>query len=94
MRVGYGHEEMNMLRAFSSCYWDVMYKDFAISQGYKTDKSLDFMKSCKDHHQGWDNMLKFREAVWGQLLFHFVNYGKNDQTLGAFLDLALHLYGA
>ena len=71
--VGLGHEEMNMVKSFVEFSWDFMFKEFAESQGYKSAKSLAFVKGCGDHHMSFDNLKKFREAVWYEIIFSFVN---------------------
>ena len=72
IRSGLGHEEMNMLRAFVELYWDVVYKEFGKTQGFLTDKALSFFKACKDHHQAWDNFLKFRDAITKEIATEYI----------------------
>ncbi|XP_070559926.1 uncharacterized protein [Ptychodera flava] len=71
LRTGVLHEEINAVKSFVSMYWDVIYRDFAISQGYSSDKSLEFVKKCSDHHISFDLLCKFRDCLWGELLHEF-----------------------
>lgn len=70
--TGLGHEEINMVRGFVEMYWDVIYKDFLLSQGYSTPKTLLYMKGCGDHHLSFDNLQKFRESVWLEILYEYL----------------------
>ena len=70
--TGLGHEEMNMTKGFIELVWEIIYKDFIESQGYISPKAQLFMKGCGNHHLSFDNLDKFREAIWIELLKPFI----------------------
>ena len=67
-----------MLESFVEFAWEFIYKEFSISQGCKSPKSLIFSKLCSDHHIAFDNLQKFREAVWFELFRPFCKDSSNQ----------------
>ncbi|KAK3086082.1 hypothetical protein FSP39_013206 [Pinctada imbricata] len=84
--TGLGHEEMNMVRAFSDLFYDIVLKEFYMSQGYISPKALAFARACSDHHIAYDNMMKFREALWLELIYTVSQCSENDLNFESFLS--------
>lgn len=80
--TGLGHEEMNMVKSFTEMVFDFILSEFFETQGYSTPKSLAFAKRCSDYHIAFDNLLKFRESVWMEMVYAFriSNQNKVEQN--------------
>ncbi|RHZ49681.1 hypothetical protein Glove_518g13 [Diversispora epigaea] len=80
------HEEMNMLKAFVELNWLIDIKEFAQTQGYRTDNQLAFFKKCADHHKSWDSICNiYRHAMVMELIWPFVlNY--ENPTVHEYLE--------
>ncbi|RHZ52550.1 hypothetical protein Glove_460g24 [Diversispora epigaea] len=80
------HEEMNMLKAFVELNWLIDIKEFAQTQGYRTDNQLAFFKKCADHHKSWDSICNiYRHAMAMELIWPFVlNY--ENPTVHEYLE--------
>lgn len=51
---GYGHIEINAVRALFKLGWDPLLKDVAIMCGFKTPTSLKYCKGATNHHKSWE----------------------------------------
>lgn len=70
----------NRLRPWTDEYGEVLYMCFYFilseffefeTQGYSTPKWLAFAKRCSNHHIAFDNLLKFMESVWMEMVYAF-----------------------
>ena len=52
--------------------WPFVYQAFADSQGYTTERQQEWVKSCKDHHRSWDEVSRFLDSTFDQLLYPYV----------------------
>lgn len=71
--TGLGHVEMNMVKSFTEMFHDFDLKSFFETQGYTTPKALAFAKRCSDHHIAFDNLMKFRESLWLELIYVYTS---------------------
>ena len=76
--TGLGHEEMNMVKTFNELFYDILLKGVFMSQGYLGPKSLSFAKSAGDHHIAFDNLMKFRDSLWSELIFQYKRNSKRE----------------
>lgn len=60
--------------------------EFFETQGYSTPKWLAFAKRCSNHHIAFDNLLKFMESVWMEMVYAFriSNQSKVEQNFESF----------
>ena len=58
-------------------------KQFAISQGYRTENQLKYFKKCHDHHKSWDSICNiYRRAMSLELLWPYVKNHANPTVEG------------
>ena len=81
---------------------------FANSQGYTTEWQQEWVKLCKDHHRSLDEVSRFLDGTFDELLYPYVlssqnpspagfyrwaeQYG-NNKTFAFLLDLSTRLFG-
>ena len=64
--------------------WPFVYESFAISQGYTTPRQQDWCKSAKDHHRTFDEMSRFTDGVFLELLRPYVLQSDHPTVSGFF----------
>ena len=73
LRSGGLHWEMKLLQSVVEVLWPFVYREFAYSQGYTTDRQLEWAKGCKDHHRAYDELSRFTDGVFQELLYPYVH---------------------
>ena len=66
------HWEMNIIQCIVKSLWPFAYKEFAISQGYTSPKQLDWAFKAKDHHRTYDELSRFTDGCFDELLRPYV----------------------
>lgn len=80
------HKEFAVCRGLLDVNWHVTYHAFALSQGYKGDRQLDYVRRGKDHHKTWDDISKWMDGVCDELLVPYVReVGDDCSTEGFFV---------
>ena len=72
LRSGGLHWEMKLLECAVEVLWPFVYQAFADSQGYTTERQQEWVKSCKDHHRSWDEVSRFLDSTFDELLYPYV----------------------
>lgn len=72
LRIGAGHLEMNVIRAFFELNWVPFLKKMCEILGFKTERAQAFAKTCKDHHLAWQLLLIFHTAATRELVLPYV----------------------
>ena len=73
LRSGGLHWEMKLLQSVVGVLWPFVYREFTSSQGYTTDRQLEWAKGCKDHHRAYDELSRFTDGVFQELLYPYVH---------------------
>ncbi len=86
LRIGAGHYEMNLIRAFIDLNWKPYFESIAESLGFRSDKAKNFILKCKDHHLSWQLVLAFFAAALRELVHPYVRRSETtDYTSTGFL---------
>ena len=72
LRSGALHWEMKLVQCVVDVLWSFVYKKFAETQSYTTERQLDWVHSCKDHHRGFDELSRFTDGCFDELLLPYV----------------------
>ena len=72
MRIGGGHYEMNVLKAFFELNWIPYLEKMCELMGFNSENAKHFAKTCKDHHLAWQLLLTFHTAALNEMVIPFV----------------------
>ena len=84
LRSGGLHWEMKLLQCVVEVLWPMVYQAFAESQGYTTERQQEWAKSCRDHHRAYDELSRFVDGTFQELLFPYVRASTNPTPQGFF----------
>ena len=73
LKVGEGHRELNLMKAFVELNWDICFKVLAQLMGWRSENALQNAKKCTDTHKTWQMILVFYIGTLEELL---VNYAR------------------
>ncbi|RHZ53880.1 hypothetical protein Glove_433g6 [Diversispora epigaea] len=77
---------MNILKTYVELNWLIDIKQFAISQGYRTENQLNFFKKCGDYYKAWDSICNiYHHAMSLELLWPYVRNYSNPSVEGYLL---------
>ena len=79
------HWEMKLVQSVLNVLWPFVYQSFAQSQGYTTPRQLDWAKSGKDHHRTFDEVSRFTDGVFDELLRPYVLTCEQPTPAGFFV---------
>ena len=82
LRSGGLHWEMKLLQCVVEVFWPMVYQAFAESQGYTTERQQEWAKSCRDHHRAYDELSRFVDGTFQELLFPYVRASTNPTPQG------------
>eukprot|EP00117_Sycon_ciliatum_P002321 scpid36361/ scgid7600/ len=87
------HWEMNVIQCIVKSLWPFVYKEFCVSQGYTTPKQLEWAMRAKDHHRCYDELSRFTDGCFDELLRPYVLSSdlNTPPTASGFLDWAKKL---
>ena len=66
------HWEMKLVQSVIDVMWPFVYEAFSKSQGYTTPCQLTWAKSCKNHHWAFDELSRFTDGVFDEVLRPYV----------------------
>jgi hypothetical protein len=72
LRIGHGHFEMNMKKAFMELNFEPFMADIAKELGFKSANAQRYVKTCSDNHKTWDLVCIARDAFADELLCPYV----------------------
>ena len=78
------HWEMKLAQCLVDVLWSFLYEAFCKSQGYTTPRQLAWAKSCKDHHRTMDELSRFTDGIYDELLRPYVLSAENPSPCGYF----------
>ena len=81
---GFLHWEMKIVQSVVDVLWAFVYEAFSKSQGYTTPRQLQWCKSCKDHHRAFDELSRFTDGVFDELLRPYVSEAADPSPAGFF----------
>lgn len=80
LRIGHGHFEMNMKKAFMEVNFAPFMADITNELGFKSANAQKYVKQCSDNHKAWDLMCIARGALADELLRPYVLKCLNTHT--------------
>ena len=72
LRIGGGHYEMNVIRAFFELNWEPFLENMCKHFNFKTPKALQFAKGATDHHLSFYLLLIYHSTTLHELVFPYV----------------------
>ncbi|XP_071792455.1 uncharacterized protein [Asterias amurensis] len=72
LRIGHGHFEMNMKKAFMEINFAPFMADITNELGFKSSTAQKYVKKCSDNHKAWDLICIARGALADELLRPYV----------------------
>lgn len=73
LRIGAGHYEANLLKAFFDVSWDVVLQAMCVDLSFQSEGAQNFARKCKDHHTAWLLLLVFHLGKDFFFMIHVVN---------------------
>ena len=78
------HWEMVLIQTVVEVLWPFTYQQFAISQGYTSPKQQEWVKKAKEHHRTYDELSRFTDGCFDELLRPYVLSVTNPTPEGYF----------
>ena len=91
-KTGGLHWEMTLTQVVIDVMWPFVYQAFTESQGYTTTKQLAWARSGKDHHRAHDEMSRFIDGCFDELLRPYA-LQTNQPTAAGFFEFAKRYEG-
>ncbi len=91
LKVGEGHRELNLMKAFVELNWEICFKELAQLMGWQSENALQNAKKCTDTHKTWQMILVFYIGTLEELLVNYVriSLSKNEEpSVKGFLSWA------
>ena len=91
LKVGDGHRELNLMKAFVELNWDICFKSLAQLMGWRSENALQNAKKCTDTHKTWQMILVFYIGTLEELLLVYVRKSlssNENPTVKGFLSWA------
>lgn len=57
LKIGDGHDKMNLMKAFIDMNWDVFFKDLVLRMGWRSELAQKAARNCYDNHKTWQLIL-------------------------------------
>ena len=84
LKSGGLHWERKLLQTTIEVLWPFVYKAFIDSQGYTTERQQEWARTAKNHHRSMDEMSRFIDGVYDELLRPYVLAVENPTPAGFF----------
>lgn len=89
LRIGGGHYEMNVIRAYFELNWIPFIETMCENLGFTSDKAKAFARGCKDHHVAWELLMVMHMSSLQELVLPYVRLclaeGKKPTPHGYFM---------
>ncbi|CAC5391852.1 unnamed protein product [Mytilus coruscus] len=72
LRIGAGHYEMNLLKAFFELNWIPFLEVLCEKMGFLSDAAKMYAKACKDTHKSWHLLMVFHTSGLRELVIPYV----------------------
>ncbi len=77
---GFGHFELNFVKALFRLLWPVGLKTLAKLVGFRTERALQYCPKATDHHKAWDMLGIYFQSVAPFLLMQYMSAGNNQNV--------------
>ena len=78
LKMGDGHYEMNLMKAFVELNWDIFMKPLVNRMGWTSEAAMKAAKMCYDNHKTWQLILTFHLGTLQELVLPYVRKCQNN----------------